>query len=202
MDFCIHNVRRKGLNAVERCSAASPPPPDSDEAAVLQALQNAWYSLFQVKKAVPGSGVEVLDVLREREEFITDMGFSQTAVPGLVLVTRVIPFADFTMTGGAGLPVPSREGLDVLHRQAVEVVRKMGIERLGDMTPEQDTELTATIIRLPGCRRRVDDPVREARGHAGRPTTGAARRTRPDRAKRSLPLRQREEVQEVLWGAG
>src|SRR5262249_51022275 len=39
MDYCIHDVRPQGANAIERYLAESPPPPDSDEMLLLQALQ-------------------------------------------------------------------------------------------------------------------------------------------------------------------
>src|SRR6476659_8597276 len=39
MDYCIHDVRRYGLNAVERYLQSSPPPADSDEWVLLQALR-------------------------------------------------------------------------------------------------------------------------------------------------------------------
>jgi hypothetical protein len=147
MDFCIYNVRRGGQNAVERYVANSPPTPGSDEALILEAMQRAWYSLFQVQSAVPGSGVAALDVLREREVFITDVSMSRSGVRGLVLASRLIPFDAFTMTGGAGLPVPSADALDVLQARAEQVVRKLGIKNLAWLTSEQDTELTAAIVR-------------------------------------------------------
>src|SRR5437016_1709666 len=41
MDFCIHDVRRDGLNAVECFLAEAPYPPGSDEAVWLAALKDA-----------------------------------------------------------------------------------------------------------------------------------------------------------------
>src|SRR5262249_9409140 len=112
MDYCIYDVRRKGRNAVEDYLADSPPPADSDEMLILQAMRKAWYSLFQVQEVMPGVGVQTLDVLRQAPQFIVDLGFSRTADRGAVLATRVIPFADFTMTGGAALPVQDEQVLD------------------------------------------------------------------------------------------
>src|SRR5919199_1754 len=41
MDYCIYDVRRRGVNAVERYLAESPPPPDSDERVLLEAMRQA-----------------------------------------------------------------------------------------------------------------------------------------------------------------
>jgi hypothetical protein len=147
MDFCIYNVRRRGQNAFERFLANSPPPPDSDEMLILRAMQNAWYSLFRAESTVPGTGVAMFDLLRERPQFIVDVGLSQTITPGAILASRVVPFADFTMTGGAALPVPDAAALAFVQRRAVSVVKRLNITSMSSLTPEQDTELTATLIR-------------------------------------------------------
>ena len=39
MDFCLYDIRREGINAIERYLAESPPPPGSDEMLVLQAMR-------------------------------------------------------------------------------------------------------------------------------------------------------------------
>lgn len=36
MDYCLHDVRRQGLNTIERYLAESPPPPGSDELVLLE----------------------------------------------------------------------------------------------------------------------------------------------------------------------
>src|SRR5439155_8740576 len=51
MDYCIHDVRRRGVNAVERYLATAPAAPESDEMVLLQALRQARYSLFAVESA-------------------------------------------------------------------------------------------------------------------------------------------------------
>src|SRR5439155_11128691 len=59
MDYCLHDVRRHGLNAIERYLAESPPPPDSDDWLLLQALRQSHYALVVVESAEPGVGVHV-----------------------------------------------------------------------------------------------------------------------------------------------
>src|SRR5262249_44160285 len=62
MDYCLHDVRRHGLNAVERYLSGSPPAADSDDWVLLQALRQARYSVFVVESAEPGVGVHVRDL--------------------------------------------------------------------------------------------------------------------------------------------
>ena len=55
MDYCIYNVRRQGLNAIEQLLAKSPPPPDSDEMVVLKGMKEARYSIFMVEAVERGA---------------------------------------------------------------------------------------------------------------------------------------------------
>lgn len=81
MDYCLHDVRRKGMNAIDRFLAESPPPAGSDEMLMLKAKQQAWYSLFQVTAIERGLGVHVRDLLCDEPQLIVDVGFSQTHIP-------------------------------------------------------------------------------------------------------------------------
>src|SRR5205814_1677927 len=60
-DYCIHDVRRQGMNAVDRYLAESPPPEGSDEMVILQAMREARFSAFLVEGREPGVGVHVRD---------------------------------------------------------------------------------------------------------------------------------------------
>ncbi|HKI34281.1 MAG TPA: SEC-C metal-binding domain-containing protein [Gemmataceae bacterium] len=148
-DYCIHDVRRQGLNAVERYLAESPPPPDSDERVLLQAMRQARYSLFVVEAVERGVGVHVHDLLRDEPLFLVDVGFSQTAPIGAVLAARVVAHEGMVQTTGAGLP------LGVLspekRTQFLEVLRKVFPHTdFRNLSPEQASEMSAKIIRM--CR--------------------------------------------------
>ena len=54
----------------------SPPPPDSDEMALLKAMLEAYYSLFQVVSSERGVGVTVRDLFRRDIGFMADIGLS------------------------------------------------------------------------------------------------------------------------------
>ena len=105
MDYCIFDVRRRGLNAVERYLQKSPPAPDSDDDALLQAMRQARYSLFAAEALEPGLGVHVRDLLADEALFLVDLGFSRTATVGMILAARVMAPEGVTITTGAALPV-------------------------------------------------------------------------------------------------
>src|SRR5262249_27329050 len=146
MDYCIHDVRRQGANAVERYLAESPPAPDSDEMVLLQALRQARYSLFSVEAVEPGVGVHVRDLLRDEPLFLVDVGFSRTASLGMILAARVMALGGIGMTMGATLPVgvlSPAERARFLH----SVMTIFKDRDFRNLAPEEASELAATIIR-------------------------------------------------------
>lgn len=144
MDYAIHDCREGGRNAVDRLAAERPPAPGSDAQAALAAMQQAFFSLFQVRDVVEGVGVRVTDILRNREHLLADVSLSQTAIEGMVLASRVLPFDDFIMTTGVALPADA----DVLEG-VVECLDKGGMshEDMRNLPREAWSEFTAMVIR-------------------------------------------------------
>src|SRR5262249_43503120 len=105
MDYCLYDVRRRGLNAVERYLEDAPPAPDSDEMRILKAMKEARFSLVLAEAVEPGTGVSVRDTLRGGTEFVMDVGFSRSVRRGAMLAVRLITPDQFSMTTGAALPV-------------------------------------------------------------------------------------------------
>ena len=105
MDHCIYDYYENGQNAISRYIDESQPPPGTDEYTLLQAKSQSFFTLVQVMEVVEHVGVWVDDLLGSRRFLMVDIGFSETAVEGLVLATRIIPFSDFTMSSGAARPV-------------------------------------------------------------------------------------------------
>ncbi len=146
MDYCIYDYRENGSNAISRYLAGFPPVPDSDEYVVLKAMSESFYTLIQVEHVLPGVGVQVNDLLGNKQFLLIDMGFSETSVEGVVLATRILPFEDFTMTSGAPL---------VVEPQTLEKIFDFAAQEFGSEDGEyinfdmrQRVDLTATIIRL------------------------------------------------------
>jgi hypothetical protein len=148
MDYCIHDVRRKGMNAVERFLAGSPAAAGPDELVLLEALRQAWFSLFAVAEAEAGVGVQVRDLLRGDALFLVDVALSQSCGPGRLLATRVMAPQGIGMTTGAPLPLaelwPAQQ--EVLVAGLKAQFPGADFRRL---SPDQASEFSATVIR--GC---------------------------------------------------
>jgi SEC-C motif len=144
MDYCIYNMYKDGRNAVQRYLAESPPRRDSDETYILNAMLTASYSIFQVVEVERGEGVVFEDVMRGGTSTLIDVSFASIARTGMALATRVIPIEDFFMTGGAGLPITN----PVMTKTARETKRIFDQSTdLTRLTPDQESDLTALIIR-------------------------------------------------------
>ncbi len=105
MDYCVYDVYRKGRNAVEQYLCDCPPDPDSDEMTCLRAMQHATYTLIAVLRVEPGVGCHVRNLFTEETRLLVDIGFSETAQPGVLIATRLLDFGGFVATGGAALPL-------------------------------------------------------------------------------------------------
>jgi hypothetical protein len=144
MDYCIYNVYRDGRNAVQRYLETSPPQPGSDESTVLKAMRQAYYTFVQVTAVERGVGVTVHDAFRDEVHFLADVGLSNTVPKNIVFAGRVLPFEGFLTTGGASLPIAGASGervADILERWIERTTR------LSRLTPDQEAELAAMVIR-------------------------------------------------------
>jgi hypothetical protein len=143
-DQAIHGYFADGSNAVDRYLADHPPGLESDQEEVLTAKKRSFFSLFQVERIVPQVGVHVHDLLRDRRHFLADVGFSQTAVKGLVLATRALPFGNFLTTSGAPLPMDA----DTL----ANIFRMLALQRpwqdIEGMSKQEMADVTAAVIHL------------------------------------------------------
>ncbi len=144
MDFCIYNVYRDGRNAVQRYLETSPPRAGSDEATILSAMRNAYYTILQVTAVERGVGVTVLDTLRGDVHFLADVGFGNTAQKDMLVAGRVLRFEGFLTTGGASLPITGASG-----NRVADVLERWGkrTTSLSSLTPDQEADLAASVIR-------------------------------------------------------
>jgi SEC-C motif-containing protein len=163
MDFCIYDVRRQGLNAVERFLAESPPPSESEQMILLQAMREARYSLFVIERKEPGVGIHVRDLIRDEELFLMDVNFSQSADDGVVLAGRIYSPEGITQSTGATLPIgvlsPANREM-ILH----SLTSLAQSERYHDPSPAQASELAASLIKAclklgAGEHVRYEDPM-------------------------------------------
>lgn len=146
MDYCIYGYCENGSNAIYRYIAEFPPEPDSNECVVLEAMSESFYTLVRVEDVLEGVGARADDLLNNRTYLIIDTGLGATAVKGLVIATRILPFRDFTMTFGAPLPVDAETFSEILE----SALRELGTEdgEYMNIDAQQQPDLMAMIIRI------------------------------------------------------
>jgi hypothetical protein len=145
-DHCIYDVRRKGGNGIERYLAATPPPPDSDEMVLLQAMRAARFSLIRVEGTEPGVGLHVRDLLRDETLFLMDVAFSQSAPVGLVMAARIMAPEGMYQTTGAALPLGVLAGKELNDfKQGIGAL--LPFKDYHNLSPEQESKLATLLLR-------------------------------------------------------
>ncbi len=106
-DFMFHEFRVKGESAVERYNKHEVWKNDIEKE-MLQAHLKSRASLFRVESVDSQNySCYFQDMLTERSPFpVVDVGFSQTAFPGVLVFSRIISYHDLNMTGGAAMLYP------------------------------------------------------------------------------------------------
>lgn len=172
MDYCLHNYADEGGTAVSRYLADFELDVHSDEYAVVKAMAESFYTIVQVEEVVAGVGVRVIDLFVGQEYLLIDMGFSETAVTGIVIATRLLPFDGFVMTSGAPLPVDA----EMLTEIRDSILPKFGTvsERSVQVAADRRADLTAAIIRL--CLSEESSVRIEYEDVAGEPVISPVRR--------------------------
>lgn len=105
-DYCIHFA--EGPSApIARLMRSGAYGPGSDAWALLEAMQQAYYSAFIVDATDQRGMIRVRDVLTEVPLLVVDQGLSVSAVPRLVFASNLVPIpgSDACMTTGAMLPM-------------------------------------------------------------------------------------------------
>lgn len=141
MDYAVYHYRRNGINVVSRLLSTSPPVEGSIEMALLRAMQQAHYSLFAVKSATADRGLEMIDLLRNKDIFLVDLSMSRSAYPGMLFGGHVLPMPDFYMTSGAFLPIPD----SIRESQIPAILEKFYSEDI--LSPGQEAAFAVQVIR-------------------------------------------------------
>jgi hypothetical protein len=118
-DRMIYDRRWDGKSCIEHFEAKNPGMRLSEcEGSFIAAMKTGRFSLFVIRETHPGSFAVLSDRLAEIRSGqaqplleLTDLGLSETGVPGMLLATRIL-FADgFNMTSGVSFPFTfDREG--------------------------------------------------------------------------------------------
>ena len=91
--------------ALEREVRMNQPPPGSEAAGVLEALQHTRITLFRVAGPHPEGGVWVDDMLRGMAVHLWDAGLARPGQEGTGFGGRLMPFDGFEMTCGVLAPL-------------------------------------------------------------------------------------------------
>ncbi len=152
MDYAIHVLRREdGRNAVDRLLMENSPPEGSDQIRLLRSMQRSLYTIVQVQTPIPGVGVRGLEGPGRTPMLIVDIGFSQTAVPGMAMATRVhSPGEGWWMTTGAALPL-NQQALDRIVSGSEVYRRRYGVEPAG----REQTKLITRACIASGASRQI-----------------------------------------------
>ncbi len=128
MDFTLYDCRQDGKNAVEQYQAEIGGK-TKIERELLAGMLHSYTSLFRVESIRKAESALVLsDLLTEQEPVkIIDLGFSETAVPGLLIFLRLIPLDDFNMSAGFSF-IFSGDREEHLLRQHKILLRKVKSE--------------------------------------------------------------------------
>src|SRR4051812_23177970 len=139
-DLALYTARERRSRALDRYARATPLPPGSDAARVLEAMRHARFSVWRIKQRHETAGLIITDVLREAELWLMDEQLEASASEGLSFAGRICEPDRFAMSCGIVVPI-YREMME-------EVALDMLAQRRGD--PErvsQDPHFALAIYR-------------------------------------------------------
>lgn len=123
-DRLAHDARWQGTNAVGHLLESAELPDRERE--ILQAMSQAYLSLFRVRQTFPDQGGVVLeDMLHAGQYLVMDINMARSAPVGMAVALRLIPFGDFWVGSGVFLPFPLGEAEEI-----VKAIRLVGSARL------------------------------------------------------------------------
>jgi hypothetical protein len=130
MDFTFYDCRWQGDNAVARYQAEVGGA-TAVEQELLAAMEAAATSLFRIDSVRKADRMLFLTDLLAAEPGdpipLIDVGFSETAMPGMLIFTRLVRLADFNMSAGASFVFPDEKEAYLLRQHQV-LMRKVKSE--------------------------------------------------------------------------
>ncbi len=109
MDFALHDYKVNKKNIIEIYKEKASPLNETEKE-VLDALLLSYTSLFKIVSISKKENSLLLSDLLNKKDGIRliDIAFSEHAVLGLLLFTRLVPFEDFNVTTGAVMAFPGK----------------------------------------------------------------------------------------------
>src|SRR5581483_1514375 len=115
-DLAIHTAPPSRTRVIDRYAQAVKFTPGSDEARVLEAMQAARFAILEVVRRHETAGLITLDVYREIEVWLVDIGLEASLSEGEILATRLYTPDRFSMTACVCVPFDLEILEDVLER--------------------------------------------------------------------------------------
>ena len=127
-DLLIYTAPQHRTRGIDRYARVTKFAPESNEGLVVQAMQNARFSIITFTRRHPIAGLIVKDLYRGIECWLVDEGLEGSLPIGAVLATRLYSVDDFAMTTGISVPLDGELIMHViadtpqLHRKKPEYV--------------------------------------------------------------------------------
>ena len=145
-DYCLYSYRPGGNSIMELHLKQSPPPPKSDEMALLLSMMRSRYSLFSIEEVVKGIGVVLKDRLQHEKLFLMDIGLGNSAVLDLPLAGRIMPLGNLYMSTGVLVPILGKL-LDLMEPILDRLFESGTQEGKLLATPGKEAAFAAQVIR-------------------------------------------------------
>jgi len=104
-DLALYTAKERRSRALDRYARATPLPPGSDAARVLEAMRQARFSVWRIDRRHETAGLIITDVLREAELWLVDEQLEASAPVGLCFAGRLCQPDRFAMSCGVVVPV-------------------------------------------------------------------------------------------------
>ncbi len=104
-DLALYTAKERRSRALDRYARATPLPPGSDAACVLEAMRHARFSVWRIDRRHDTAGMIITDVLREAEVWLVDEQLEASAPQGLCFAGRICEPDRFAMSCGVVVPV-------------------------------------------------------------------------------------------------
>jgi hypothetical protein len=104
-DLALYTAKERRSRALDRYARATPLPPGSDEARMLEAMRHARFSVWRINHRHETAGLIIADVLREAEVWLVDEKLAASAPAGLSFAGRVCEPDRFAMSCSVIVPI-------------------------------------------------------------------------------------------------
>jgi hypothetical protein len=134
MEYALYEVQRQGMSLVTRYRQEIGGS-GAMEQELLAAMDGAQTGLYRVEQTLPQEGQSLLRDLAGTGTTIalTDIGFSQTMISGVIMFFRPIVMPNFTMTSGVTFVFPPEMELALRGRWRREWVHARPSRRFADL---------------------------------------------------------------------